>query len=205
MSYTKIHCLLVGLGLLCILPVHVFGQNISNDLRGDETLIARGVMDGNLIETNFRNHGELARWNDLPWGIWPRGIGGRHIDGVGIMIAGQIPGERLKWREFFPSARQDTILNPVILTYRDFGKRLSPDGSLWGWTPLPGFMNPNRLDPITGQRTPTPALSDDPSSWPSYWPDRLNNPDDPGWSGNWNGFFGRNVFNADLGEFLRHG
>ncbi len=189
------------LSFLYLSPKFVSAQNISSDLRGDETLIARGVMDGNLIETNFRNHGELARWNDLPWGIWPRGIGGRHIDGVGIMVAGQVPGERMKWLEFFPDASEDTTLNPVILTYRDFGKRLSPDGSLWGWTPLPGFMNVNRLDPITGQRTPTPALSDDPNSWPSFWPDRLNNPDDPGWPGNWNGFFGRGVFNADLESF----
>lgn len=176
-------------------------QNIPGNLRGDETLIARGVMDGNLIETNFRNHGELARWNDEPFGVWPRGIGGRHIDGVGIMVAGQVPGERTRWAEFFPGATRDTSLNPVILTYRDFGKRLSPDGSLWGWTPLPGFMNENRLDPITGLRTPSPALSDDPTSWPSFWPDRLDNPDDPGWSGRWNGFFGRGVFNADLESF----
>jgi len=189
------------LGLLCTLAFPTAAQNISSDLRGDEDLIARGIMDGNLIETNFRNHGELARWNDIPWGIWPRGIGGRHIDGVGIMVAGQVPGERVKWGNFFPSASADTTLNPVILTYRDFGKRLSPDGSLWGWTPLPGFMNQNRLDPITTLRTPTPALSDDPTSWPQFWPDRLNNPDDPGWSGNWNGFFGRGVFNADLESF----
>ncbi len=193
--------LFLVLGILFPLPKALSAQNISIDLRGDETLIARGVMDGNLIETNFRNHGELARWNDLPWGIWPRGIGGRHIDGVGIMVAGQVPGERMKWQEFFPNASEDTLLNPVILTYRDFGKRLSPDGSLWGWTPLPGFLNANRLDPITGQRTPTPALSDDPNSWPDFWPDRLNNPDDPGWPGNWNGFFGRGVFNADLESF----
>ena len=193
---------LILVGAFLTLPPLVYGQSTPpDDLRGDETLIARGVMDGNLIETNFRNHGELARWNDIPFGVWPRGIGGRHIDGVGIMVAGQVPGERLKWSEFFPDARRDTTLNPVILTYRDFGKRLSPDGSLWGWTPLPGFMNENRLDPITGQRTPTPALSDDPTSWPPFWPDRLNNPDDPGLSGNWNGFFGRGGFNADLESF----
>lgn len=179
----------------------VQAQNIPPNLRGDEDLIARGVLDGNLIETNFRNHGELARWNDVPFGVWPRGIGGRHIDGVGIMVAGQVPGERTKWQDFFPNATRDTLLNPVILTYRDFGKRLSPDGSLWGWTPLPGFMNENRLDPITGLRTPTPALSDDPTSWPDFWPDRLNNRDDPGWPGRWNGFFGRGVFNADLESY----
>jgi hypothetical protein len=72
-------------------------SNIPPSHRGSEGMIARGILDGNLIETNFRNHGELARWNDLPWGVWPRGIGGRHIDGVGIMAAGRVRGERQKW------------------------------------------------------------------------------------------------------------
>ena len=103
------------------------GSSIPDEFESDEDLIARGILDGNLIETNFRNHGELTRWNDSPWGIWPRGIGGRHIDGVGIMVAGQVPGEREKWSEFYPG-QQDTLLNPVILTYREAGKRVGPSG-----------------------------------------------------------------------------
>ena len=182
---------------------------IPDDLRGSETFIARGILDGNLIETNFRNHGEFSRWNDLPWGVWPRGIGGRHIDGIGAIVTGQVHGERLKWQSlgFYPDARSDTTLNPVILTYRDFGKRTGPSGEIWGWLPLPGFNNPNRLDPITSTRTPTPAISSDPTSWPVFWPDRLDSPDDPGWRNDeidqnpglaaWNGFFGKGVFNAD--------
>ncbi len=188
-------------------------EAIPADLRGNETFIARGILDGNLIETNFRNHGELSRWNDLPWGVWPRGIGGRHIDGIGAIVAGQVPGERLKWqsRGFYAGARGDTTLNPFILTYRDFGKRTGPTGELWGWLPLEGFNNPNRLDPITMNRTPTPAISSDPGSWPVFWPDRLDSPDDSGWRNDeidqdpsvaaWNGFFGKGVFNADLESY----
>ena len=188
-------------------------ETIPDDLRGDETFIARGILDGNLIETNFRNHGELSRWNDLPWGVWPRGIGGRHIDGIAAIVTGQVPGERLKWqsRGFYADAREDTTLNPVILTYRDFGKRTGPSGEIWGWLPLPEFNNPNRLDPITMSRTPTPAISSDPASWPAFWPDRLDSPDDPGWRNDkidedpsvaaWNGFFGKGVFNADLESY----
>ncbi len=188
-------------------------EAIPDDLRGNETHIARGILDGNLIETNFRNHGELARWNDLPWGVWPRGIGGRHIDGIGAIVAGQVPGERRKWqnRGFYADAQGDTTLNPFILTYRDFGKRTGPSGEIWGWLPLEGFNNPNRLDPITMSRTPTPAISSDPASWPVFWPDRLDSPDDPGWRNDeidedpflaaWNGFFGKGVFNADLESY----
>ncbi len=191
--------LLLGWGLTAA-PALSQDSSIPSDLRGLETRIARGILDGNLIETNFRNHGELSRWNDAPWGVWPRGIGGRHIDGIGIMVSGLVPGERAKWAQFYGGVG-DTTLNPVILTYRDAGKRVGPGGELWGWLPLPGFNNPNRFDPVTGQRTPVPALSNDPTSWPGFWPDRLDIPDDPGWPGNWNGFFGRNVFNADLESF----
>ena len=177
------------------------GSDIPPGYRGTESSIARGILDGNLIETNFRNQGELSRYNDLPWGVWPRGgNGGRHIDGVGVMIAGQVPGERSDYSDFYNTGR-DTTLNPVVLNYRDAGLRIGPDGGIWGWLPLPGFHNPNRVDPITGARNPTPALSDDPTSWPSFWPDRLDNPDDPGWAGFWDGFFGKGVFNADLEGF----
>ena len=188
-------------------------EAIPDNLRGAEEFIARGILDGNLIETNFRNHGELSRWNDLPWGVWPRGIGGRHIDGIGAIVAGQVPGERLKWQSlgFYLDAQADTTLNPFILTYRDFGKRTGPSGELWGWLPLPGFNNPDRLDPIALTRTPTPAISSDPMSWPVFWPDRLDSPDDPGWRNDeidedpsvaaWNGFFGKGVFNADLESY----
>ncbi len=195
--------LLTGLVLVLLVilfgkPSDLFAQEVPDGYRGDEKLIARGILDGNLIETNFRNHGELARWNDLPWGVWPRGIGGRHIDGIGIMVSARTRGERAKWP--FYGGKSDTLVNPVVLTYRDAGKRLGPDGSLWGWLPLNGFHNPTRFNTL-GQLEPTPALSDDPSSWPTFWPDRLDNPDDPGWANQWNGFFGRGVFNADLEGF----
>lgn len=168
--------------------------------RGAFDNIARGVIDGNLIETNFRNHGELSRWNDLPWGVWPRGVGGRHIDGIGVVVSAYVDGVAPDRVETFqdyldiisdPGFRPDTLLNPVIINYREAGARTSPyNGDLWGWLPLPGFNNPNRVDPITLGSAPVPALSNDLDSWPDFWPDRLEE-DDSGWPGTWNGRDGR--------------
>ncbi|MEM1128269.1 MAG: hypothetical protein AAGI71_16600 [Bacteroidota bacterium] len=193
--------LLTGVALI-VLAAHPAAswaqETIPPEFRGEEEQVARGILDGNLIQTNFRNHGEFSRWMDIPWGVWPRGIGGRHIDGIGIVVAGRVPGERAKWPSF--GGQADTLVNPVIINYREAGKRLGPNGSVWGWQPLRGFHNTNRINRL-GELEPTPALSDDPSSWPNFWPDRLDNPDDPGWSGQWNGFFGRGVFNADLESF----
>jgi len=168
--------------------------------RGAFDNVARGVIDGNLIETNFRNHGELSRWNDLPWGVWPRGVGGRHIDGIGVVVSAYVDGvssDRVETLQDYidiindPNFAPDTTLNPVIINYREAGARTSPyNGDLWGWLPLPGFNNDNRIDPVTLASAPVPALSNDTESWPDFWPDRLAE-DASGWPGTWNGRDGR--------------
>lgn len=194
--------------LLIIFSTLFSGSLIAQDIpdeyngviyRGESESVARGVLDGNLIETNFRNHGELSRWNDRPWGVWPRNIGGRHIDGVGVIVAGYVVGNREDYPDFYNGAR-DTLLNPVSINYREAGLRQNPvTGESWAWLPLPGFNNPDRIDPVTGVLTPTPALSNDENSWPEFWPDRLDE-DDSGWPGTWNGRDGR-LANADLESY----
>jgi hypothetical protein len=170
-----------------------------SDVRGVQGQLARGVLDGNLIETNFRNHGELSRYNDRPFGIWPRGTTNRHIDGIGFYVSGSVTGERLNWPQFFPDATSDTLVNPASHHFRpDAGGVKAPLGPIWGWLPKPGFHNDRRIDPITRTRNPVPAMSNDRASWPDFWPDRMDNPDDPGWPGQWNGYFGKGVLQADL-------
>lgn len=175
---------------------------ISLDIRGRETQYARGVMNGNLVESNFRNHGEVSRYQDTPWGVWPRGTGNRHVDGIGFYVLGRVMGDRLNWPQFWPEAIEDTMLAHTMHNYRpDAGGRRAPFGPTWGWLPLPGLHNSNRIDPVTFQRDPQPAMSTDPSTWPDDWPDKRDNPDDPGWPGNWNGYFGKGVFQADLESY----
>lgn len=174
--------------------------SIPDEYRGSSDWIARGIMDGNLIETNYRNTGEVSRYNDIPFGVWPRSIGGRHIDGIGFMVVGIVEGEREKYPQFY-SGKQDTSLAVVSINYRDAGQRRSPSGDLWSAQPLNNFLNRNRLSPISGQFQRIPAISDDSKSWPAFWPDKLDNPDDPGWPGSWNGLFGKGVFNADLESY----
>ncbi len=190
--------LLAGVIAFIGLSEFAFAQSsIPDEYRGSSNWISRGVLDGNLIETNYRNTGELSRYNDVPFGVWPRSIGGRHIDGIGLYIVGRVTGEREKWQQYYPGM-SDTTLNPVAINYRETGQRRSPSGELWSMQPLNGFLNQNRVSPISGSFQRIPAISDDQQSWPDFWPDRLDNPDDPGWPGAWNGLFGKGVFNADL-------
>lgn len=177
------------------------GSTIPDNIRGNEQSVARGILDGNLIETNYRNHGELSRWNDIPFGYWPRGVGNpRHIDGVAVIVAGLVRGERPA--QYYTTNPRDTLLNLVSSNYRGAGSgtTVGPRGDVWGWLPLPGFHNTLRRHPVTGQREPVPATSADPNSWPQYWPDKLHE-EDSGWPGSWNGTFGKGVFNADQESF----
>ena len=88
----------------------------------------------------------------------------------------------------------------MIINYREAGQELALDNKiLWGWLPIPGFNNPNRIDPVTLGVAPVPALSNDVTSWPEFWPDRLSE-DDSGWPGTWNGRDGR-FPSADLESY----
>ena len=55
-------------------PYLLFAQQIIPDsangvvYKGAFDNIARGIINGNLIETNFRNHGEIARWGEYTLG-----------------------------------------------------------------------------------------------------------------------------------------
>ena len=60
--------------------------------------------------------------------------------------------------------------------------------------PIPGYANPN---------SNSLANSLDPTTWPATWPDKLTDPTDPGWKGEWNGYFGKNIFNADQELFAK--
>lgn len=150
----------------------------------------------------------MARWGDLPWGVWDpcrsftsecEFSGGRHVDGIGFLFAAEVQGERLKWYE---GASGDTTLNPVVLNYRTTGQRESPyTGDVWGWLPLNGFHNPTRRSPINDQLVPVPAASDDIDSWPDEWPDRLSETKDPGWEGSWNGYRGKGLSTGDQETF----
>ena len=65
--------------------------------------------------------------------------------------------------------------------------RSDQSGNSMAWEPVSGYLNPN------SQKL---AISDDENTWPDTWPDKMNDESDPGWAGSWNGYFGKNQYNA---------
>jgi hypothetical protein len=162
--------------LLIFVPLALFSQHVKPDPNvGHRKYTKQGIMDGNMVRTMFFNHGEVAHWPDQPSGEWPKGSGHSYVDGVAMIV-------QVETRD-----RSGKIIHPMETMYREFID-IGPDGTPWGWAPLPGYANPTQ---------PKPAMSNDPSTWPAFWPDRP-----PDWAGYWNGYFGKGVKNADLETYF---
>ncbi|MCX7905954.1 MAG: hypothetical protein N2561_00235 [Bacteroidetes bacterium] len=153
-----------------------WGQRKPDPNKGDNKWTQWGVLDGNRVRTLFANHGEVARWPDQPSGEWPKGSGRSYVDGVAVVVSARTRDSRGQW------------IYPMSTNYREFIDRDPITKVPWGWAPLPGYANP---------RQPSPARSDDPGTWPPFWPDR---PMD--WAGFWNGYFGKGVQNADVETYF---
>lgn len=165
--------------ITCVLtlPVEALAQSGAEFRRS-------GIMDGNLVKTVYGNWGvigqPLARGRRGAW-IHPNN---GYIGDVSIMVGAEVN-------------TPDTTFHSVVVCPVDRpaagGPEQSTAGKRWGFEPAAGFLNAAQQEV---------AISNNPSSWPSFWPDRLDDTVDPGWRGAWNGFFGRNQFNADLETYF---
>ncbi|MEG8946381.1 hypothetical protein [Rosettibacter firmus] len=151
-----------------------------NEPYGDKTYRKKGIMDGNLIRTIFRNDGQVGSWPDRPSGEWPKGTGHNYIDGVTPLISSAViaPGNGQLIHPCQTSYREEVDFDPVT-------------NELWVMEPVPGYAAPNSEEP---------AISTKPYSWPEKWPRALPNID-ANWDGYWYGYFGRGVQNADFETF----
>lgn len=152
-----------------------------DELRGDPGERKKNVHSGNQVRTTFFNYGLIGRINaaDDFGGEWPINSGHFYVGDISVMVGAEI---------VLPSGN---IIRPVTVSDGPRGNNeYNPNdpNDFWGWEPLPGFSNPD---------TTMVAMSHRTNSWPPNWPDRRSDVQDPGWPGQWNGFFGKDQFNAD--------
>ncbi len=160
-------------------------HHVPSDNRGDTNFRRKTNIDGNNVRATVFNFGFSGRTAAVPDEIpyeWPKNTNREYIALIAIWKAGEVKDE-----------------NGNIIQIIDFPTfRQSPSGKSWNLEPVPGFLNPD---------TKSIARSDRPNTWPTAaqggWRDKRNDPIDPGWIGSWNGFFGKNVFNADQEMFYR--
>lgn len=184
---------LLGLCLM-LLATQAFAQVDSMlNYRGNTLYRAKNIMSGNLVRTTFYNYGLVGNIGEIS-GEWPIGTGNEYVGDVSPLVGVEF---------IHPSG--DTM-RAVCTSDGPRGNSDGPPGGgvFWGFEPLKGFASP----PTIGQ-DPQVAMSNQRYTWPHTWPDKnvtdslsgdkawVRDETDPGWPNSWNGYFGKNVMNAD--------
>ena len=167
---------------------------------GDRNYRRMGVHNGNLVATIFFNQGDVSGWPG--WGYppprceWPKGSGHEYSGENSVLVAAEVVDK---------NGNTKHILSESSLDFDSTDK--NAEGYQQGWEPLPGYFDPYQ---------DSPAMSHKKESWPEFWPDKLDSPDDPGWRGinlqtgedpdpdraAWNGYFGKSVMQADQESYF---
>ncbi|MDZ7267744.1 MAG: hypothetical protein ONB48_16015 [candidate division KSB1 bacterium] len=161
--------------------------------RGRVDAERQGTHDASNIRTFFYNYGMVGDYPPDPLGVdlsvfhsaeVPKGSGLNYTDGITPFVLAKVR-ER--------NGREVYIMETG---YRE-RQGISPfRNRVMRFEPRPGFF---QADPAINKGR-SPAVSNDPRTWPDFWPDKVNDPDDPGWRASWNGYFGKRP-NADLESF----
>ena len=144
------------------------------------------VIDGNNIRATLTNWAQTANSGNPGDFLyeWPKNTNRIYIALSQLWVGAEVKDENGEdlW----------------IVEVSDFRRNPVDENRSWTFEPIKGYVNP------AGSALGI-AQSDEPESWPASWPDKLSDADDPGWPGSWNGFFGKNSFNADQEFFYKVG
>jgi hypothetical protein len=177
-----VHRVCLSVSFILILTSNsLFAQYVPTAERGDPVFDRRSTMDTNAIRTsifNFAFSGRTGAGQGIPY-EWPKGTGRNYVALVGMMVGGIVQ-----------DASGDSVCIVSLPRYRS-----SPGGlRSWNLEPVPQYLNSSSLEI---------ARSDNSSTWPPQWIDKLSDPTDPGWPGSWNGLLGKNSF-INGTEFYLH-
>jgi len=151
------------------------------------------IMNGNQVQTVFGNWGVIGQPQEQGHrGAWKYPNNG-YLGDVSPLVGAEVKYDSVfrngQWVKTPNSVFHEVVTCPVnrptLLTDTD-----PRTGKYWTFEPEIGYYNPSR------QPTEV-AMSDDKTSWPPTWPDKMQDAKDPGWAGSWNGYFGKNRKNAD--------
>ena len=160
-------------------------------LYGDDDEFRMGVHSGNQFRTTFFNDGTYGgRVNQAPEiaGEWPINSGHYYLVDGNLFVSSEVvdtTGEVIHIQSE----------NKCVNIGGSRGDQDPITGAWWTFLPLKGFANENsnRIAMARGN-------SEWRGSWPTFWPDKFMEMDDPGWRNDavdanpekaaWNGYFG---------------
>ena len=170
--------------LIACAAVPVRAQYIPRDERGSRDAERKAVVDANRVGITQFNFGLGGGVGEIR-GWWPIGSENFYLGDFQLIVGAEVVDESGATVQIVETSR---------------APRAGADGPpndpnvFWGFEAVPEYQNPG---------SPTWAHSDDASTWPDVWPDRLGDASDPGWPGSWNGLLGKDAF-IDGVEFYSH-
>ncbi len=194
----KLSTTIVLMSAFCyLLPSIIFAQ--MDQLHGDQNYSAEGLHSGNQIKTHFWNWGQIGINRDFEateiGGEWPINSGHFYLAKVATFFGSEVRDKEAMIKHIV-SESHGTKPAWIQENFPHSSGDYDPDtGEWWTMCPLPGFYNPS---PPPGESDkPWIAMSHKRWSWPSTWPDKFEDVGDPGWPDSWNGYFGKDILNAD--------
>ena len=184
----------VACGLLCVaacaaasLPLSARGQvqtPVPDSLRGGLGAERAGTHDAANIRTVFWNYGMVGDYPSDPGGVdlsvfhsaeAPKGSGMNYSDGITPFVLAKV--------------RQRSGIDAYIMEtgFRERQGTSLDHNRIMRFEPRPGYFQ----DSTAINVGLSPAISNDPRTWPDFWPDKSRDADDPGWRKSWNGYFGK--------------
>lgn len=165
-------------------------DHVPSEERVDPLERRRDDIDGNNIRATITNWTQSAQSGNPGdyWYEWPKNTNRIYVSLTQLWVGAEVQAN--------VGPDQDETL--WIVNVSDFRDNQQGGNNSWTFEPVQGYVNPADSDFGIAQ-------SDDPVSWPDAWPDKLDDAADPGWRGSWNGFFGKDIQNADQEFFYKAG
>ena len=145
-----------------------------------------GFLDASNIRTVFWNYGMVGDYPADPGNVdlsvfhsveVPKGSGMNYSDGITPFVLAKITQRNGSEAYIMETGFRERQGNSPY-----FNRQMR-------FEPRPGYFQDDPL--VNAGRSP--AISNDPRTWPASWPDKRDDVDDPGWQGSWNGYFGKQL------------
>ena len=195
MSYKKniIMKIIFGVILISLLgSVSLSAQYVPSNERSSFQERKKSIMDGNRLRATYHNTGHAGRTagqnTDELLFEFPRNTGRTYMYFMSVVFGAEVEDQSVNDGTRFP-----------IVNVSDF--RQSGTGRSWSMNPITGYSRSDSQEMARSDRGPTSVIG---NTWPNVWPDKLQDGGD-GWAGSWNGFFGRDQFNADVEFYYKAG
>lgn len=174
-----------------------------DDPAGDDAARREAYMNGNRVLIEFKNTTELSDWPDPDASRWPNTYYGNKMnDGIGLLIGSRvfIEGDTIPVDDpddIAAKGMADEIdtLYYLQTSYREEQDEDPATGIEWNLKAISTYVNPDSETPALGTEDQSYKHTWPPNGWPSTG-------DELKWPGEWDGYFGRGVFNADLETYF---